>query len=141
MGIAYQKLGRVQDAAVAFEDAAAQAERDGPLGIASLAKYHLASIAYMSGELDKASKLEGDSARMLEELQDSFNLAHNLLLRSVIALARGEIRNGRELLGRATSLSESYGDAINVRNCRELAGALTRLNPKEGTPLRIGLNP
>lgn len=119
-GIIEQAEGRHDEAERRFSEAVAILSDLGDELAVAVSQYHLGWCWLMRGDRDRAESYERCSSETLERLGNRYYLAHNLQLRAVCALGRGDEAAAAGILRDAIRVSEDVGDLVNVQNCERL---------------------
>lgn len=110
MGVAYDRLGRIDLAEERYREAAELRRRAGDLRGYATSLRNLGALAAVRGDYDAAEERYDQAADALEDLGDRYGLASLASRRGLLAEERGEYHGALEHYRRALQMRRDLGD-------------------------------
>ena len=131
VGMALLRVGEIDDAERAFEDAVSIARSYGNLRSVGSWQKSLAGIAIIRGDHARARRLLEDSLAIHRDLDDAWGVSHSLSNLSFLALEAGDAETARTLLSEALAIERESGHQPRLANALEMSA---RLAAADGQP-------
>ncbi len=133
VGMALLRVGEIDDAERAFEDAVRIARSYGNLRSVGSWQKSLAGIAIIRGDHTRARRLLEESLAIHRDLDDAWGVSHSLSNLSFLALEAGDGETARTLLSEALAIERESGHQPRLANALEMSA---RLAAADGQPAR-----
>ena len=129
VGIALARVGELDDAERAVEEAVSFARARGNLRSVGAWQKTLAGLAIIRGDQARAWRLFEDSLAIHRDLDDVWGVSHSLSNLSFLALEAGDAETPRMLLSEALAIERESGYQPRLTNA---------LRCRQGSPRRTG---
>jgi predicted ATPase len=124
VGMALLRVGEIDDAERAFEDAVGIARSHGNLRSVGAWQKSLAGVAIMRGAHARARLLLEESLAIHRDLDDAWGVSHSLSNLSFLALEAGDAETARTLLAEALAIERESGHQPRLANALEMSARL-----------------
>ena len=131
VGIALARVGELDDAERAVEEAVDFARSHGNLRSVGSWQKTLAGLAIIRGDQARAWRLFEESLAIHRDLEDAWGVSHSLSNLAFLALEAGDAETARTLLAEALAIERESGHQARLANALEISA---RLAAADGQP-------
>ncbi|WP_447002119.1 NB-ARC domain-containing protein [Saccharothrix isguenensis] len=125
LGQCYAEAGDVTNADTCYAEALALAVESSARRLEGQILNHMASLAIMRGQLDRAQEHCDSAYQIFDELGGAGDRAHVVCTEGFLLAARGDISDAYATAVRAEQLALKYRDQVMLRNARSLMRELS----------------
>ena len=137
VGMALLRVGEIDDAERAFEDAVGIARSHGNLRSVGAWQKSLAGVAIMRGAHARARLLLEESLAIHRDLDDAWGVSHSLSNLSFLALEAGDAETARTLLAEALAIERESGHQPRLANALEMSARLADMDGQPALATRL----
>jgi len=137
VGMALLRVGEIDDAERAFEDAVRIARSYGNLRSVGSWQKSLAGIAIIRGDHARARRLLEESLAIHRDLDDAWGVSHSLSNLSFLALEADDAETARTLLSEALAIEREGGHQPRLANALEMSARLAAGDGKPALAIRL----
>jgi len=137
VGMALLRVGEIDDAERAFEDAVGIARSYGNLRSVGSWQKSLAGIAIIRGDHARARRLLEESLAIHRDLDDAWGVSHSLSNLSYLALDADDPETARALLSQALAIERESGHQPRLANALEMSARLAAADGEPALAIRL----
>ena len=137
VGISLARVGELDDAERAVEEAVSFARSHGNLRSVGSWQKTLAGLAIIRGDQARAWRLFEESLAIHRDLDDEWGVSHSLSNLSFLALEAGDAETARTLLSEALAIERESGHQPRLANALEMSARLAAADGQPALAIRL----